>query len=235
MILEVEKIHTFYGWSHILFDISLGIEERETVAILGRNGAGKTTAFRSIMGLTPPKVGEVRYKGEIISGQRPYMIARKGIGYVPSGHKVFGDLTVVENLLVGTKKAFKSGLLPRTPEEIYNLFPILGQRRKQRAGTLSGGERQMLTIARTLMGNPEVLILDEPSTGLSPLVINNLGEKIHQLKGEGLSILLAEQNAKFGMALCERCYIIDKGEIRYQGLTLELQQNQELMQMYLAV
>jgi branched-chain amino acid transport system ATP-binding protein len=235
MILEVEKIHTFYGWSHILFGVSLMVDDRETVAILGRNGAGKTTTFRSIMGLTPPRSGIIRFRGEVISGQRPYIIARQGIGYIPSGHKVFGDLTVIENLTVGMKKPRRNDLPPRALDEIYNLFPPLKERRQQRAGSLSGGERQMLTIARTLMGNPEILILDEPSTGLSPLVIAHLGEQILKLRKEGLSILLAEQNAKFGMGLCERCYVIDKGEIRFQGTTQELMHSEELMQTYLAV
>lgn len=236
MLLEVENIHTFYGWSHILFGVSLSVDEGEVVCLLGRNGAGKTTAFRSIMGLTPPTSGEVRFRGEIISGQRAYLIARKGVGYVASGGRLFGELTVLENLTVVARTPV--GLARAhdwTLDRIFDMFPVLKARQKQLANSLSGGERQMVNIARTLMSNPELLVLDEPSTGLSPLVVQHLGGHILRLKDHSLSILLAEQNAKFGMSLGERSYVLDKGEVRFAGTTAELMQNQELMHTYLAV
>ncbi len=236
MLLAVETIDTFYGWSHILFAVSLTIDEGEVVSLLGRNGAGKTTTFRSIMGLTPPASGAIRFRGEIISGQSAYLIARKGIGYVPSGGRLFGELTVLENLTVVARTPVE---MPQarlwTLDRIFDLFPVLKVRQKQLANSLSGGERQMVNLARTLMMNPELLILDEPSTGLSPLVLQHIGQQILRLKEHGLSILLAEQNAKFGMSLAERSYVLDKGEIRFAGTTRQLTENQELMHTYLAV
>jgi len=235
MILEVEKIHTYYGWGHILFGISLGIDEGEIVCLLGRNGAGKTTTLRSIMGLSHPKSGVIKLRGEDISRQPPYLIARKGLGYIPSGRRLFGDLTVLQNLEVAIKKCHREGMQPWTLEMIYNLFPVLEERQQQRAGSLSGGEQQMLTIARTLMGNPEVMILDEPSSGLSPVIVNTLGKHILSLRSEGISILLAEQNANFAMKISDRAYIIDRGEIRFHGTIAELQENEEITRTHLAI
>ena len=236
MLLTVENIDTFYGWSHILFAVSLTIDEGEVVSLLGRNGAGKTTTFRSIMGLTPPASGAIRFRGEIISGQSAYLIARKGIGYVSSGGRLFGGLTVLENLTVVARTPVG---MPQarlwTLDRIFDLFPVLKVRQKQLANSLSGGERQMVNLARALMMNPELLILDEPSTGLSPLVLQHIGQQIRRLKEHGLSILLAEQNANFGMSLAERSYVLDKGEIRFAGTTRQLRENQELMHTYLAV
>ena len=235
MILKVENIHTYYGVSHILFNVSLELNEGEIVCLLGRNGAGKTTTFRSIMGLTPPKSGIIQLKGEDISHKPSYLIARKGLGYVPSGHRLFRDLTVLQNLEVATKNGVRDGKQPWTLEKIYKFFPVLEERKQQRAGSMSGGEQQMLLIARTLMGNPEIIVLDEPSTGLSPLIVNTLDKQIRDLRDEGISILIAEQNANFAMKISDRAYIIDKGEICYQGSTQDLKQNKELMFTYLAV
>ena len=236
MQLQVENIHTFYGRSHILFDVSLAVDKGESVCLLGRNGAGKSTTFRSIMGLTPPKSGIIRFKSETISGVRSYLIARKGVGYVPSGGRLFGDLTVDENLTVAKKSADSNHTLQKwTLENIYDLFPVLKKYAKKPSKKLSGGEQQMITIARALMGNPELLILDEPSTGLAPLVVKDVGERILKLRDEGLSILLAEQNVKFGISLCERSYVIDKGEIQFQGTCQELEENEEIVNTYLAV
>lgn len=236
MLLRVMDIHTFYGWSHILFGLTLQVSSGEIVSLLGRNGAGKTTAFRSIIGLTAPKSGEIYFKEEQISGLRPYVIARKGVGYVPSGGRLFGGLSVEENLIVTAMRQEQNATKGIwTLEKIYAIFPRLEARRTQKANSLSGGERQMVTIGRTLMCNPELLILDEPSTGLSPLVLQAVGENINSLRDRGLSILLAEQNATFALNLCERCYIIDKGSICFTGSPLELKQNEELMRTYLAV
>jgi branched-chain amino acid transport system ATP-binding protein len=236
MLLELDSIHTFYGWSHILFGVNLTTDRGEVVCLLGRNGAGKTTTLRSIIGLTPPSSGVIRFKDEVISGQSAFLIARKGIGYVPSGGRLFGELTVVENLTVASRTG--AGIVGRrlwTLDRIFDLFPDLKDRQKQVANSLSGGQRQMVNIARTLMTNPELLVLDEPSTGLSPLVLQHLGDQIQRLRNHGLSILLAEQNAVFGMSLGERSYVLDKGEIRFAGSTKELSENRGFMHTYLAV
>jgi branched-chain amino acid transport system ATP-binding protein len=235
MILEVKAIHTFYGPSHILFGVSLWMDVGEIVSLLGRNGAGKTTTLRTIMGLSPPTSGEIRFHGEDISGKPPYLLARKGLGYVPGERELFGELTVLENLQVATKKPNREHAPLWTLERIDRIFPILNERARQRANSLSGGEQQMLAIARTLMGNPEVLLLDEPTTGLSPVITQLLGQQILKLRADGLCILLAEQNVKFAIALGDRCHILDKGEIRFQGTVAELKQNEEVARMYLAV
>jgi len=233
-LLEVREINTFYGMSHILFDVSIDVGFGEVVALLGRNGAGKSTTLRSIMGLNPPKSGEVIYGGDDISRKPSFVIAEKGIGYVPEEKRIFKEMTVRENLEVATKKG-KSAQSQWTIGEIYNLFPILEKNDSKIGGKLSGGEQQMLTIARTLMGNPELLLLDEPTTGLSPLIIKSLNEKISSLSKSGLSILLAEQNVKFALALSNRCYIMDKGEIQYQAPAEELHKDEKILKQYLAL
>ncbi|MCG6535811.1 MAG: ABC transporter ATP-binding protein [Syntrophales bacterium LBB04] len=214
MMLEIKGVHTFYGLSHILFDVSLSIHERETAVLLGRNGAGKTTTLRSIMGLAPPRSGEILFRGQAITGKPANLIAQMGIGFVPEDRRIFPTLTVWENLDVARKQ--KESERNRWDfGQVYELFPVLKGRQKQLGGTLSGGEQQMLTIARTLMGNPELLLLDEPSEGLAPLVVQNLAEQIRKLKAEGLAILLCEQNTLFSFPLSERAYIIEKGGIRF--------------------
>ena len=235
MILEVKDINTFYGTSHILFDVSLAVERGEIVCLLGRNGAGKTTTMRTIMGLTPAKSGSVQFHGEDLRTRPPHYIARKGMGYVPDNRLIFPDLTVRENLELAYKVPKDFAGDPWTLERIYQLFPILAERQKQHGGTLSGGEQQMLTLGRTLMGNPDLLLLDEPVEGLAPLVVRDLGRQILKLKEMGQTILFAEQNVKFATMTAERAYVIDKGRIRYQGRIEELRTNQEIREKYLMI
>jgi branched-chain amino acid transport system ATP-binding protein len=235
MILEVREINTFYETSHILFDVSLSVDGGEIVCLLGRNGAGKTTTVRSIMGLTPPKSGSVQFHGEELGGRPPYYIAQKGMGYVPDNRLIFPDLTVRENLQLAYKvpKAFTGD--PWTAERIYELFPLLEKLDKNLGGYLSGGEQQMLTVGRTLMGNPDLLLLDEPVEGVAPLVVKDLGTQIMKLKEMGETILFSEQNVKFATMTAERAYVIDKGRIRYQGSIEELSADEEIKKEYLMI
>jgi branched-chain amino acid transport system ATP-binding protein len=235
MILEVKQINTFYGTSHILFDVSLTVDHGEIVCLLGRNGAGKTTTMRSIMGLTPPKSGSVQFHGEELRGRAPHHIAQKGMGYVPDNRLIFPDLTVRQNLEIAYKvpKDFEGD--PWTIDRIFQLFPILAEREHQHGGTLSGGEQQMLTLGRTLMGNPDLLLLDEPVEGLAPLVVKDLGKQISKLKEMGQTILFSEQNVRFATLTSDRAYVIDKGKIRYQGSIEELSANQEIKEKYLMI
>jgi len=235
MILEVKAINTFYETSHILFDVSLTVDRGEIVCLLGRNGAGKTTTMRSIMGLTPAKSGSVQFHGEDLRSRPPHYIARKGMGYVPDNRLIFPDLTVRENLELGYKVPKDFAGDPWTLDRIYQLFPILAERQRQHGGTLSGGEQQMLTLGRTLMGNPELLLLDEPVEGLAPLVVKDLGKQILKLKEMGQTILFSEQNVKFATMTAKRAYVIDKGRIRYQGSIEELRTNQEIREKYLMI
>lgn len=236
ILLEVKEINTFYGLSHILFDISLEVHEGETVCLLGRNGVGKTTTFRSIMGLTPPRSGSIKLFREEIRGKQPFEIARLGVGLVPEDRIIFPDLTVRENLEIAVKKnqKVKQGE-GWTIEKIHRLFPILQTRDKQWGGTLSGGEQQMLTIARTLMGNPRLLLLDEPSEGLAPLVTAAIEEQILALKKEGQTILLSEQNSIFALNVSDRAYILEKGHVNWQGRISELKEKPEIMTTYLGI
>ncbi len=234
MQLVVESINTYYGLSHILFDVSLEVDQGEVVVLLGRNGAGKTTTMRSIMGLTSPKSGKVVFNGEDITGLAPFKTARKGLGFVPEDRRIFPDLTVSANLDVGTKKG-KGSENPWDIEKIFRIFPRLQELAKRRAGNLSGGEQQMLTISRTLMGNPELLLLDEPSEGLAPVIVKVLGDMIDLLKQEGVTVLLSEQNVKFALKHSDRAYIVDNGHIKYSGSVDELQNNEEIKKKYLAV
>jgi branched-chain amino acid transport system ATP-binding protein len=232
-MLEVEGIHTFYGLSHILFGVSLKVEPREIVCLLGRNGAGKTTTMKSIMGLTPPKRGGIRFKGEEITGKEPYLLARKGIGYVPDDRRIFADLTVGENLEIAARKP-KEGK-GWDEERVYEIFPALKDIGSRKGGCLSGGEQKMLAIARALMGNPELLLLDEPTEGLAPMLVLALEEQIKKLRETGLTVLLAEQNVRSALRLGDRGYIIDNGQIRYQGSIEELRENEEVRKKYLLV
>jgi branched-chain amino acid transport system ATP-binding protein len=234
MELELTNINTFYGLSHVLFDVSLQVDKGEVVVLLGRNGAGKTTTLTSIMGLNPPKTGSVEYRGEDITGFPSYRIARMGIGFVPEDRRIFPDLTVYANLDVGRKSSKKSNG-KWSIEKIYSLFPILERLAQRRGGTLSGGEQQMLTIARTLMGDPNLLLLDEPSEGLAPIIVKALGEFIDVVKQEGLTILFSEQNSKFALRHATRTYIVDNGEIKYHGSIAELEENEEVRKRFLAV
>jgi branched-chain amino acid transport system ATP-binding protein len=234
-LLEVSHVETYYDDSHILFDLSLTVESGEVVCLLGRNGAGKTTTVRSIVGLTPPRAGHITLRGRDLVGLPPFRIARQGIGFVPEDRRVFFNLTVQENLEVARKTWGNGGAVAWTAERVYELFPILRERRRQAGGTLSGGEQQMLTIARTLMGNPEILLLDEPSEGLAPLVVDNLRQQLGRLKASGLTIVLAEQNVRFVSELGDRVYILEKGVVRYQGSMAEFLADEQVRQAYLAV
>ncbi|MBI5419519.1 MAG: ABC transporter ATP-binding protein [Deltaproteobacteria bacterium] len=233
-LLDLNSINTFYGRSHILFDVSLSVEKGEVVSLIGRNGAGKSTTFRSIIGLTPPQSGEARFKGELLRGLRAYQICRRGIGFVPEDRRCFPDLTVRENLEVAERRE-KEVAHPWTVERIYALFPRLQEREKNLGSQLSGGEQQMLTIARTLMTNPEVLLLDEPSEGLAPLVVALLADLIGEIRKEGVTVLLAEQNLHFCAKVSDRGYVIDKGSVKYEGTMADLLSNEEVKEKYLAV
>ena len=234
MILEVNEIYSAYGLSQILFGVSLNIAEGEIVCLLGRNGVGKTTTLRSIMGLTPPHAGSIRWKGKEIAGKPPHRIARMGIGFVWEDRRIFSDLTVWENLDVAIKSEGKKGD-GWTIESVFELFPALEPLRNRRGGFLSGGEQQMLTIARVLMGNPQLLLLDEPSEGLAPVVIKHLGHQISILKDEGMTILISEQNTKFALDLSERLYILEKGEVRYEGSVDKFQKDEAAYKAYLTI
>ncbi|PYO10751.1 MAG: ABC transporter ATP-binding protein [Candidatus Rokuibacteriota bacterium] len=231
-MLAVEDLHTAYGLSRVLFGVSLRVAPGECVCLLGRNGVGKTTTMRSIMGLTPPSSGRVVWKGRDITREAPFRAAALGIGFVPEDRRIFADLTVWENLDVAARRARSDGF---TIERVFDLFPALRELRDRSGGFLSGGEQQMLTIARTLMGNPELLLLDEPSEGLAPLVVDHLQEQIARLKSDGLTILLAEQNVDFSLNLADRVYVLEKGRIRYEGSAREFRENDSIRQQYLAL
>jgi len=234
-LLELSHVETYYEDSHILFDLSLTVEAGEVVCLLGRNGAGKTTTVRSIVGLTPPRSGRITLRGRDVAGLAPFRIARLGIGFVPEDRRVFPNLTVHENLEVARQTWGSGATGGWTEERVFELFPILRERRRQAGGTLSGGEQQMLTIARTLMGNPQVLLLDEPSEGLAPLVVETLRQQLGRLKASGLTLVLAEQNVRFVSELGDRVYILEKGMVRYQGSMAEFIADAEVRHAYLAV
>lgn len=233
-MLTVRDLHAFYGRAHILHGLSLEAHAGEVVALLGRNGAGKTTAIKTIMGLVPPAQGEVSFDGQRIDRLPPYRIARLGLGYVPEERRIFTELTVMENLEVGRQPA-REGAPVWTEDKLFALFPNLGRMRERPGGRMSGGEQQMLTIARTLMGNPRCVLLDEPSEGLAPIIVEQMAQSIRALKGEGLSVLLCEQNLRFCEAIADRAYIIEKGQIRLGGTMAELAANASLREQYLSV
>ena len=226
-LLELEDVHTAYGLSRVLFGISLHVNEGECVCLLGRNGVGKTTTLRSVMGLTPPSAGQVRFKSRDITGWAPYRIARAGIGFVPEDRRVFAELSVWENLEVAERAAARPGRF--TIDGVFRLFPVLRELCNRQGGLLSGGEQQMLTIARTLMGNPDVLLLDEPSEGLAPLIVKALLAQIGELKTQGLTILLAEQGVEFSLALADRVYVLEKGAVRFTGAAATLKSDRTLL------
>ena len=233
MLLDVQGINTYYGLSHILFDVSLQVDRGEVVVLLGRNGAGKTTTMRSVMGLTSPKSGTVVFNGHDVTGMVPYKIARLGIGFVPEDRRIFPDLTVRANLEVGLRKSKR--ITNWTIERVYEIFPRLEELANRRGGNLSGGEQQMLTISRTLMGNPDLILLDEPSEGLAPIIVKVLGDFIDLLKREGTTVLLSEQNVRFSLKHSDRAYIVDNGHIKYHGTIEELEKNEDVKKRYLAV
>ena len=212
--------------------MSLEVASGECVCLLGRNGVGKTTTMRSVMGLTPPRRGRVVFKGRDVGGRAPYEVANLGIGFVPEDRRIFAELTVWENLDVASRKPRPGGF---TLDRVFDLFPKLRELVNRQGGFLSGGEQQMLTIARTLMGNPELLLLDEPSEGLAPLVVDHLKEQIARLKQAGLTILLAEQNVDFCLDLADRVYVLEKGHIRYHGTAREFREDESIRHQYLAL
>ncbi|PHK96691.1 ABC transporter ATP-binding protein [Pseudoroseomonas rhizosphaerae] len=233
-MLAVEGLHAHYGRAHILHGVSLAVGAGEVVCLLGRNGAGKSTTMKAIMGLVPPSAGTVRLEGRDLAGQPPHAIARAGLGYVPEERRVFADLTVLENLEVGRRPP-RPGLRPWTPQRLFALFPSLETLRHRPGGRMSGGEQQMLTIARTLMGNPRLLLLDEPSEGLAPVVVERMAEAIGTLKAEGLSILLSEQNLAFASAVGDRACILETGTPRHTMPMAELMRDAALRARYLSV
>lgn len=224
-VLEVDGLQTYYGKSHILHGVSLTVGAGELVALLGRNGAGKTTTMRSIMGLTAPRAGRVRLFGQDTTGRAPYRVASLGVGYVPEGRKIFGHLTVHENLLVPPETKG-----PWTIETVYQLFPRLAERRTSKGGRLSGGEQEMLAIARALLLNPKLLILDEPSQGLAPVIVQEVMRTVERMKGEGMSILLVEQNAFLALQLADRAYVLSDGAVVYDGAAAVLQADRDRME-----
>ncbi|KAA2214663.1 ABC transporter ATP-binding protein [Teichococcus oryzae] len=233
-ILEMRGANVFYGASQILFGVNLAVQRGQTMALLGRNGAGKSTTFKAIAGIAPPRGGQVLLSGHPVSGQAPYLVARAGIGYVPEDRQVFPEHTVDDNLIVAAKRGPR-GDRHWTTERIYEVFPILAGMRNRMAGRLSGGEQQMLTIARTLMGNPDILLLDEPSEGLAPIVVRAIGDLIRQLRDMGVTILIAEQNMHFCLGIATHATVIDKGQVVYSATIDELRGNDAIMQRYLAV
>jgi branched-chain amino acid transport system ATP-binding protein len=215
-MLKVRSLSTAYGRAKILFDLTLEARAGEVVVLLGRNGAGKSTTLKSVMGLLRPLAGEVLLEGRRIDRLPPYRIARLGLGYVPEDRRIFTDLTVLENLEVG-RQAPRPGAPHWTPERLFVLFPNLGRMQDRLGGRMSGGEQQMLTIARTLMGNPRAVLLDEPSEGLAPVIVEQMAHTIRALKSEGLCVLLCEQNLRFAHQVADRAYILEKGHIRFAG------------------
>ncbi|GAA6209151.1 ABC transporter ATP-binding protein [Cognatishimia sp. WU-CL00825] len=232
-LLEVNGIHTAYGISEVLFGIDIKVEDGECIGLLGRNGVGKSTTMRSINGLTPPRKGNIKWRGQDIVGKATYDIARLGIGFVPEDRRVFPELTVWENLDIARRSRGKDNEWDE--EQVYALFPELKTFGERKGGYLSGGQQQMLTIARSLMGNPDILLLDEPSEGLAPLVVDKLQEQIAELKSRGLSLILAEQNLNFVLDLSDRVYILEKGEVKYEGTPDEVRANPDLVKRYLTV
>ncbi|HEY4372574.1 MAG TPA: ABC transporter ATP-binding protein [Burkholderiales bacterium] len=233
-MLTVKDIHAYYGQAHILADVSLEVNAGEVVVLLGRNGAGKSTTMKSIIGLVKATKGEVTFQGRRIERMAPYRVARLGLGYVPEERRIFTDLSVLENLEVG-RQAPRAGVPTWGWDKIASLFPNLGEMPQRAGGRMSGGEQQMLTIARTLMGNPACILLDEPSEGVAPVIVDQMAAAIRELKAQGVAILLSEQNLHFATEVADRAYIIEKGRIRFSGSMAELNANAEAQQQYLAV
>jgi branched-chain amino acid transport system ATP-binding protein len=233
-MLTVAGLGAQYGRAQILEDVALRVEEGEVMVLLGRNGAGKSTTLKAIIGLVRPSAGRVTFRGQEIAGREPFEIARLGLGYVPEERRIFGELTVLENLEVGRRPA-PPGMTPWTPERLFALFPSLADMRRRPGARMSGGEQQMLTIARTLMGNPRLILLDEPSEGLAPVVVERMAATIGALKRDGLSILLSEQNLHFAGVVADRATIIEKGRIRWEGTMPALQAAAAVREQYLSV
>jgi branched-chain amino acid transport system ATP-binding protein len=238
-MLQVDKLSAWYGAARILYDLDLTVGRGEVVALMGRNGAGKTTTMKAIMSLIAARSGVVRFNGDDISRLRPYEIARRGLGFTPEDRRIFVDLTVMENLDIGRQppRAFPDGAPAPvwTPERLFKLFPNLAEMPDRPGGRMSGGEQQMLTVARTLMGNPLLVLLDEPSEGVSPLIVEQMANTIVELKRDGLAILLSEQNVHFARLVCDRAYVLEKGQIQWQGTMDDLDADQDVQRAYLTV
>ena len=238
-LLQAKALNAWYGAAHILFDEDLDVKRGEVVALMGRNGAGKSTTLKTIMGLLDQHTGTVQFMGRDISKAEPHDIARLGLGYVPEDRRIFSDLTVMENLEVGRQPqrrwADGSAAPTWTPERLFKLFPNLGEMPDRPGGRMSGGEQQMLTVARTLMGNPYLVLLDEPSEGVAPVIVEQMAQMIIELKSQGVSILLSEQNMHFAELVSDRAYVLEKGQIRYHASMAELAANEEVRRAYLSV
>ena len=238
-LLQARNLNAWYGAAHILFDVDLQVGRGEVVALMGRNGAGKSTTLKALMGLLARRKGQVSFMGRDISQAEPHAIARSGLGFVPEDRRIFTDLTVTENLEVGRQppRHWPDGSAAPcwTPEALFKLFPNLGEMPHRLGGRISGGEQQMLTVARSLMGNPFLLLLDEPSEGVAPLIVEQMATMIGALKAQGVSILLSEQNMHFAELVCDRAYVLEKGQIRYQGAMAGLAANDEVRRAYLSM
>jgi len=233
-MLEIEGLNAYYGRAHILHGVGFTMGRGEVLALMGRNGAGKSTTMKAVMGLVSPQAGRITFEGHTIVGREPFEIARLGIGYVPEERRVFSELSVMENLSVAQRPK-REGAPHWTPERLFQLFPNLGRMRDRPGGAMSGGEQQMLTIARTLMGNPKLVLLDEPSEGLAPVIVEEMAKTILALKGEGLSVLISEQNLHFAGSVADRATIIEKGLIRFTGTMDELKADEAVRAQYLSV
>ena len=233
-LLQVGNLSAWYGRAQILFDVSLEVGRGEVVALMGRNGAGKSTTMKAIMGLVERTRGEVRFRGRSTRRLEPFEIARGGLGYVPEERRIFTELTVLENLEVG-RQAPREGAPAWTPEKLFRVFPNLGELQQRPGGQMSGGEQQMLTVARTLMGNPWLVLLDEPSEGIAPKIVEDMANMILELKQEGLSVLISEQNLHFAALVSDRAYVIERGQIRYGGTMAELEANDAIKREYLSL
>ncbi|ACL56245.1 ABC transporter ATP-binding protein [Methylobacterium nodulans] len=233
-LLDVASLRAAYGQAEVLFGVSLTLKRGEVAALMGRNGAGKSTTLKAIMGMLVPTGGSVAFEGRTVTGWEPFRIARAGLGYVPEERRIFTDLTVFENLEVG-RKSPTDGRAPWSYDRLFSIFPNLAEMRGRRASAMSGGEQQMLTIARTLMGNPHAVLLDEPSEGLAPVIVEQMAEAVLRMKQEGIAVLLSEQNLGFAAAVCDRATIIEKGAIRFEGTMAELEANEAVREAYLTV
>jgi len=238
-VLAVENLSAWYGAARILYELTFEVGRGEVVALMGRNGAGKSTTMKAVMGLVDERDGRVRFNGEDISRLRPYEVARRGLGFTPEDRRIFSDLTVMENLDVGRQapRALADGTAAPawTPERLFALFPNLAEMPDRLGGRMSGGEQQMLTVARTLMGNPLLVLLDEPSEGVAPLIVEKMANTIVELKKQGLSVLLSEQNIHFARLVSDRVYVLEKGQIRWQGAMAQLVDNLDVQRTYLTV
>ncbi len=233
-ILNVSGLNAFYGRAHILFDVNLKVKRGEVVALMGRNGAGKSTTMKAIMGMLNRTQGEISFVGENIRQAPPHTIAKMGMGFVPEDRRIFTDLTVLENLEVGMQPP-REGAPHWSAQKLFELFPNLGEMPNRPGGQMSGGEQQMLTVSRTLMGNPYLVLLDEPSEGVAPVIVEQMAEMIIELKKQGLTILLSEQNLQFADLVCDRAYVLENGHIRFEGSMEELSANDEVRRNYLSV